>query len=41
MLYAAQTWPNYFPGGVTHPNFQQNWNALPQSLKDAAQAAAG
>jgi hypothetical protein len=39
--FAAQTWPNYFPGGASHPNVQAHWEALPRGLKDAALAAAG
>jgi hypothetical protein len=35
--FAAKTWSNYFPGGPTHPNFAQHWEALPQYLKDEAQ----
>jgi hypothetical protein len=38
--YAAQTWANYFPGGVSHPSFTQFWNALPQGLKDTAMEGA-
>lgn len=39
--YAAKTWGNYFPGGATHPGAQANFDALPQYLKDEANAQGG